>query len=73
MTQRVKEEHPDYITITHGLSGYFAVLVTWSEDFGGYYEPYQTGVERHAKIEDAIAEAKAWACEEVLEFKPNAR
>ena len=41
-SQSQKSEHPDYVTMTGGLRGTFAVLMTWNAE-GGYYEPRQTG------------------------------
>lgn len=74
MTQCVKkEEKPAFITVMHGLIGYFAVLVSWNEDLDGFYEPYQTGPGRYRDAKEAAKEARAWARDEGLEFRPNAR
>lgn len=60
-----------YITVTSGMSGYFAVKM-WlnAEDYEfPFWEPYETGVGRYLNKDLAIEEAKAWAIEEELEFK----
>ena len=58
-----------YMTVTQGMSGYFAVLMTWNDEFDGFYEPYQTGVGRYETKEEAEVEAKQWAEEEGVEYK----
>lgn len=61
-------DHPSFISVTQGLSGYFAVLMSWNEDGCGY-EPWNTGVGRYATREEAVREALAWAEAEGLEYK----
>jgi hypothetical protein len=63
-----RTETKDYITVTQGMSGYFAVHVWWNPD-PGFWEPYQTGVGRYRSIEEAMREAKSWAADEGLEFR----
>lgn len=63
-------DHPSFITVTHGMSGFFAVMLTWNEDHGGFYEPYTTGMGRYDHGDAANAEAKQWAVNEGLEYKP---
>lgn len=61
----------DFITVTEGMNGYFAVHM-WlnnEEDFGPFWEPYDSGFGRYATKEEAIAEAMAWANEAGMEFK----
>lgn len=62
-------EHPDYITVTQGLSGFFAVQMTWNPEYGGFYEPWTTGAGRYEKIEDAEREAKSWAESDEMEYR----
>lgn len=62
-------ENPAYITITHGMSGYFAVKVWWNPDHGGFYEPWDTGDGRYANAADAEPEAMEWAHTEGLEYR----
>lgn len=57
-----------YITITSGMSGYFAVHLWWNTDLGGFYEPWETGIGRYATIEEAIEEARDWAINEEMQF-----
>lgn len=61
--------HPSYVTVTHGLRGYFAVLVWWNPDLGGFYEPYDSGVGSYATEAEAIPEALDWADAEGIEFQ----
>jgi hypothetical protein len=60
-------DHPSFISITQGMSGHFAVLMSWSEE--GFYEPWSTGFGRYPTREEAIREAREWAEAEGLEYK----
>lgn len=64
------EEHEPFISVTHGCSGYFAVMYWWNPDLGGFWEPWNTGFGRYADKEKAIAEARYWAESEELEYRP---
>ena len=44
--------HQPFVTITHGMSGFFAVLMQWNED--GFYEPWNTGFGRYRSYGDAV-------------------
>ena len=64
-------DHPTFITVTQGMSGYFAVMVGWSweeVEEEGFYEPVTTGFGRYKEKEDAVREAKEWADAEELEY-----
>jgi hypothetical protein len=56
----------DYVTVTQGMRGYFAVLITHEN---GYPEPYSTGVDSYDSEEDAVPEAVMWAHEEGVDFQ----
>lgn len=56
-----------YISITKGMSGWFAVCLVYYEDIQGY-DVYNTGIGYETK-EEAIEEAKEWAKAEEMEFK----
>lgn len=58
----------DYVTTTYGMRGFFAVLITHTEE--GYPEPAQTGVGSYPTQEEAEAEALEWADSEGLEYEP---
>lgn len=58
----------DYITVTSGMSGWFAVHVWWNAEEGGFYEPYQTGLGRYATEQEAEIEAQSWAKTEGLPY-----
>ena len=50
-------DHPTFITVTQGMSGYFAVMVGWSweeVEEEGFYEPVTTGFGRYKEKEDAV-------------------
>jgi len=63
------QERRSFITVSLGGVGYFAVMVWWNPELGGFWEPYQTGVGRYRTPEKAIIEGKTWAKDEGLEFK----
>ena len=63
------ETKAPYITVTHGMSGYFAVLLTWNPDLGGFYEPEQTGMGRYRSADVAAEEGRDWAAVEGIEFR----
>jgi hypothetical protein len=60
--------HEPYITVTQGMSGYFAVLLWWNPDMGGFYEPWDTGIGRYGSREEAAVEGRQWAEAEELRF-----
>lgn len=67
----IRAEHPDYVTITHGMRGSFCVWLTWNQD-GGFYEPVNTGFVSAANCTDPrlVAEGKSWAKDLGVEFRP---
>lgn len=61
----------NFITVTEGMSGFFAVRM-WlneEEDFGPFWEPYETGMGRYATREEAEVEAKEWADQTAMELR----
>lgn len=61
---------PPHVTVAQGMSGWFAVLVSWNDE--GFWEPEQTGVGRYDERFDAEVEAMEWADDEGLAFHgPN--
>lgn len=67
---KLVEAYKAFITVTGpALSGFFATMYWWNSDDGGFYEPFMTGIGRHSKREDAVAEAKQWAEDEGMEFR----
>jgi len=64
---KVPEGCDSFITVTSGVSGFFAVhmwLNTEEKDLGPFWEPYDTGFGRYATREEAAREAKQWALSE---------
>jgi hypothetical protein len=61
----------NFITVTEGMSGFFAVHM-WlneQEDFGPFWEPYDTGMGRYATYAEALDEALGWAVDSGMEFR----
>jgi len=59
-----------FITVTKGMSGFFAVHM-WrndEEDFGPFWEPYETGLGRYETREEAEREALLWAENMEMEY-----
>ena len=60
-----------FVTVTEGMSGFFAVHM-WlneEEDFGPFWEPYESGFGRYGTREEALVEAKQWALELELPYE----
>lgn len=58
-----------WITVTSGMSGYFAVQMWRNPDMGGFDEPWDTGFGRYKTRAEAEVEAREWAAAEELEFR----
>jgi hypothetical protein len=56
-----------FITVTSGLSGFFAVCFWWNPE--GFWEPWDTHPARRATVADAEADAKAWSIEDNIEYR----
>jgi hypothetical protein len=50
----------DYVTVTKGMSGHFAVLMRYYEDIQDY-DVMQTGLGRYEDQLEALREASDWA------------
>jgi hypothetical protein len=57
-----------FITVTHGMSGWFAVLMAWYKE-DAMWDVVTTGIGRYENKVDAEEEGKEWAKAEELEFK----
>ena len=57
------------ISVTHGMSGYFAVHLADFEDMDWFPDIVSTGIGRYATKEGAISEAKEWAKSELIPFQ----
>lgn len=55
-----------YITTTHGMRGFFAVMI---DDSDGFPDPFMTGHGSYKNSEDAKKEAKDWAKAEEMEYR----
>lgn len=66
-----KVDHPDYVTITEGMRGFFCVHLTWNSDYGGFYEPVNRGFENGTTSSDrhVVNEGKSWARDLGVEFR----
>lgn len=58
------------ISVTQGMSGYFAVMYWWNPEMGGFPEPYETGFGRYPDRASAIVEAVQWAKDENIKLDP---
>lgn len=58
----------NYITVTRGISGWFAVELYWDKEIN-MWAPWTTGFGRYPDEKDAVAEGKAWALADEMEFK----
>lgn len=56
-----------YVSVSHGMRGYFAVLV---DDRDGFPEPVQSGIGSYDTRVEAEGEAKDWAMSEGITFGP---
>ena len=61
----------NFITVTEGMSGFFAVHMWLNEedDFGPFWEPYDTGYGRYATRDGAEVEALEWAHQTGMEYR----
>ena len=56
-----------YVTVGEGVRGFFAVVMTWDEEFE-FYVPWQTGFDCRDE-DEAIRSAKEWAESEGIEYQ----
>lgn len=68
MTTYAEGSHENFITVSCGMAGWFAVMFWWNPELDGFWEPYNTGVVRYATKEEAVREGLDWAEESELEF-----
>lgn len=60
-------EHPDFITVAHGIRGYFPVWMTYNLE--GYYEPWDSHPYSSSDREQAGHMAVLWAVEMGLNYR----
>ena len=58
-----------FTTVTLGLRGYFAVLMTFEDDLD-CHTPFNSSFFSYSDSKDAIEDAKQWAIAEQIEYKP---
>ena len=63
----MNDMHKPYVTVTHGIRGYFAVMLVWNE--AGFYEPWNSSPVTCATRAAAVTDGKFWADSEGVEFK----
>ena len=63
-----RDKTKKYITLSEGLRGFYAVMMWWNPDDGGFWEPWISGVGSFDTEDGAIEEGKAWAEAEDIEF-----
>lgn len=62
----IREDHAPFVTVTSGMRGYFAVLMTYEN---GYWEPWQTGIGSYRTADEAWREAQDWAAADGIEAR----
>jgi hypothetical protein len=65
-----KDTHPDFVTVTYGMRGFFAVHLSWNNEYD-FYEPYQSGCGSYDTGDAANVEALAWARGAGIEYRPG--
>lgn len=63
----MNEDQSSYVTTTHGMRGWFAVLMWYNPE--GFWEPFQSGIGSYKTQIEAEKEAKEWADAEEIKFK----
>ena len=62
--------HPDYVTVSHGMAGFYAVYLKWNAENGnGFYEPWNTSESFGSNRAAAETYAKDWAEAEEVEYR----
>lgn len=60
-----------YITTQESaLGAHFAVMFWFNPDLGGFFEPWDSAIGRHPTADLAVSDAKQWAQETGLEYRP---
>jgi hypothetical protein len=57
-----------FVTVSHGLRGYFAVLMTWEEELG-YHTPFNSAFGSYPTATEARQDAETWARAEEIECR----
>jgi hypothetical protein len=71
MTAAAPDPKLPFVTVTHGMRGYFAVLMWWNAN-DEFWEPWSSGFGSYNTYEEAIPEARAWAEAEDVECRLRA-
>ena len=58
-----------FISVYMPIAGWKAIMYTWADEYGGYWEPEETGSFAYATKAEAIQDAYAWAMAEGLPFR----
>jgi hypothetical protein len=60
-----------YVTEYLSISGWKAVYIWWNPKMGGFYEPLLHGFGAYGSRETAAQEARSWAEDEGIEYRPG--
>jgi hypothetical protein len=63
------DPHATHITVTEGMRGWFAVMMHWVPDDGGFWEPVNSHPNSNAAREGAVLDAQEWAAAEEVECR----
>jgi len=64
----VDKQHPDYVTVTKSMRGWFALIMTWDKNLEAYV-PGPSDSTTYKAEEPARTWAKRWAAGKALEYK----
>lgn len=52
-----------YVDVTQGMRGFFAVMLWWNPEMGGFWEPWESSSLSFASRERAEVDGRRWAGE----------
>jgi len=64
------DDKSNFVTVTSGMRGWFAVQMWWNNQDGNFWEPWSTRPTSYTTPEEAEVEAEEWAEAEGIRFKP---
>ena len=63
-----------WVDVTEGMRSWFAVMMWWNPDLGGFWEPWDTSPLSFATREGAESDGQSWSRDEGVPFgQPPAR
>jgi hypothetical protein len=62
------EDKTPFITVYESIGGWKAIQYWFNPDYGGFWEPWQTGHFGYATEKEAEEDAKSWAENEEIRY-----